>query len=394
MPPTQTRGMRDARDVIDAAVEQGWILERPKGRNCHYRLIPPGDGIPVGISSTPSDCNYRHQIIRRLKKSGFIWEPLDKKKETAMNSTEEAPPVEQWSPIAHCKAEVSNGGMIRHSETHRIIKPAENGIVRVFSESGFTCEKSVRGEVRRAFGHSPIKALFRPELFEATNKVPKAPEPPRAAFSLNGHAEWQPVLIEGVREGYEVNKKGVVIPPAIHGSRLPIGRSQHSPISKVFVTLRLLDGRQKRLILDEIVLEAYKPRPGEGFVAKHLDGDEANCDLSNLEWVEGRNVRIGNRKKETDPVPTPVVDPPVTSASMSPEITAVTPVEQQIAQAAIKEISRVVAFGDEVISYHVHVYKHVASDLQLTIMDGKVSLPEVTQEQLPILALLLAEHQK
>lgn len=76
---TKTKGYREARDIIAAAEEQGWTYRPPTSRsNSHGALVPSNGGPPVGVASTPSDVNFRHQIVRQLRKGGFIWPPPSK----------------------------------------------------------------------------------------------------------------------------------------------------------------------------------------------------------------------------------------------------------------------------------------------------------------------------
>lgn len=43
-------------------------------------------------------------------------------------------------------------------------------------------------------------------------------------------------------------------------------------------------GKQHRFKVDALVLEAFvEPRP-TGYYVRHLDGDQGNCQLSNLRW--------------------------------------------------------------------------------------------------------------
>lgn len=389
-----TRKQREAKDIIDAAIEQGWRLDDSGGRTSnHLKLVPPNFGVPVGISCTPSDKNWRHQVIRLMRRSGFIWPPPDKKETTMIIEHE---PIEEWRPIVHCRADISNGGMVRHSVTKKIIKPLENGIVRVLNEAGFSCEKSVRGECRKAFGYPPIKALYHPERFDASVPLP-APQEPAAPLNQD---HWQPVLIEGVREGYEVNERAQVL-----AFKNPKSRErklvQIYPSSRGSrVLLRLTDNRQRRYLLDEIVLEAFEARPGTHWSPEHIDGDPNNCVRSNLRWKEG------NKPMESTTNTTVSGDAITSDASTleDPE-EPITPLDQSIPDRAGEDVVlmtdkaffqtiKKIAPPDEIVSYHVHVYEHLVSGLQLKVTGDQVTLPEVTLEQLPILAALLAEHQK
>lgn len=161
-----TRGQRDAKDIIDAAIAQGW---RTRRAGSHLRLIPP-NGVPVGVSGTPSDVNYRRQMVRQMRKSGFIW-PWPPQGAPNGNGTdckegEEMPTIgelvgagvmEVWRPIDHCSvAEISNGGRCRKISNGKIIEPDANGMITLTDDQGRVRQKSSRALVRIHFGHPPI----------------------------------------------------------------------------------------------------------------------------------------------------------------------------------------------------------------------------------------------
>lgn len=59
------------RDLINKAIEQGFILE-PRCGSGNYRLLPKDKKYKkISFSSTPSDCNFYWQLRRMLRKSGY-----------------------------------------------------------------------------------------------------------------------------------------------------------------------------------------------------------------------------------------------------------------------------------------------------------------------------------
>lgn len=353
------KGERGVRDIIEAALDQGYLLERKPGR-AHSRLIPPTpDGMPVGIACSPSDTNYRHQIVRELRRSGFNWPVSDNPKEETVNDDEV---TEQWAPIAHCKAEISNGGMCRHSGSKRIIKPAENGLVRVTNDAGYSVDKSVRGECRKAFGHPPIKRLHFPERYAPALEAAAV----RAQTPDQDH--WEPVLIEGVVEGYEVNEDAVVMAPK---SRLK-ARKRLTVYSRArqgsAVNLKCTDGRQRMFRLDEIVLEAFETRPGPHWMPEHINDNEDDCRRSNLRWVEGSPAP--EPTKETEPMPTQTIEPSVTLTAADVGAIAVSSVD------------------DIVVG---HTYTHPGTGLSVAVDgQGKMTLPQgAIIETAPIIVQLM-----
>lgn len=272
--------------------------------------------------------------------------------------------VEQWAQIAHCRAEISNGGMCRHSVTKKIIKPAENGLVRVINDAGYACDKSVRGECRKAFGHPPIKYLYFPERYQQA--MPEPVDEPEE--STEDH--WQPVLIEGVIEGYEVNEEAQIMAPASAHRRGPRTILKREPWkSGVRMQLRMVAGGQARFRLDEIVLEAFEPRPSGNWIAQHLDDDQENCRRSNLKWVEGRHARARVIKSEPSPVPitTPEPEtPPVTLTSADIGTSHISPI--------VTYPEPAVPAAPEIVK--THTYTDSMTGLTVGITDGKLVLPD------------------
>lgn len=318
---SRSRGIREARGIIEAALEQGWRWRYAgsQGAN-HLRLIPPNGGVPVGVSATPSDKNYRRQIVRQMRKSGFVWPWPPQGGAKARNghnqennviTKPEAVPEVFRTLDAMTRYEISNGGRVLDRLTGKYLSPAENGIVELIDDKGRVREKSVRGLVRAHFGHPPIKNVIPDTSAEIhrsrevlsmlekdlSNQEENMTAVLEAPVSTNGHSvpddeRWEPVLIEGVIEGYEVNPKAEVLAPK--NSRnferkllVPGVRSGGHLMVNLKLTNPVGVGQYRQFYLDEIVLEAFEPRPGPEWIPEHKDGDKSNCALDNLRWVQG-----------------------------------------------------------------------------------------------------------
>lgn len=343
-----TPALREVADIVEAACEQGWDLQRA---GHHLKLVPPdpSTGVPVGLAGSPSNKFWRHQIIRQLRRSGVVWPwpPTGGNKKLARAQrnqekkkmiTASEPVLEAWRTLdTMSKYEISNGARCRNKLTGKLIEVAPNGIVVLTDDKGRRREKSVRALVRAHFGHSPIKNVIPQNgAVHRTREALRIVEPPppinqekpmtavlEAPVSTNGHStsteHWEPVLIEGVIEGYEVNENAEVLAPKNEKFHQ---RSRLIPQPGKFprVNLRTVEGKYKLYRLDAIVLEAFKVRPGEHWVPEHIDGNEENCRIDNLRWSEG-DQKPRKTEAEQEPAPPAVVadepsepqepDPPV-----------------------------------------------------------------------------------
>jgi hypothetical protein len=317
-----TRGTREAQDIIDAAIAQGWsFVPCTGGGNQHAKLIPPNGGVPVGVASTPSDTNFKHQIVRQMRKSGFQWPWPPQGPAVVAVEEEPLPPIE-WLPVPKCSAyEFCNGGVVRNATTHKILSPAENGVYVLSDDNGFRRDYSVRALCRAAFNRPPNKKIA--EIVRKETTMTVAVEASEELDSGQQDAaqreyetarpdpaeHWELVLIEGIQEGYEVNEEAEVLAPP----RGPNGLRKKLTVapwpSGTRIVLRMADkGPQQRFKLDEIVLEAFEARPGPNWVPEHIDGDLNNCARANLRWVEGQ-------KSEEAPVPS--TEPKLTSQTVA-----------------------------------------------------------------------------
>lgn len=307
-----TRGTREAQDVIDAAIDQGWAFVPCTGSgNQHAKLVPPNGGVPVGIASTPSDINFKHQVVRQMRKSGFQW-PWPPQGPAPVVVEEPLPEIE-WLPVPKCSAfEFCNGGVVRNATTHKLLSPAENGIYVLTDDHGFRRDYSARALCRAAFNRPPNKRIaeivrkettvtavepFVDEELDSGQQDAAQREYEATHTPVSPAEHWEIVLIEGVQEGYEVNEEGQVLGPPRGPKDLRKKLTVAPWPSGPRVVLRLFNGGpQQRFKLDEIVLEAFEARPGPHWTPEHVDGDLNNCARANLRWVEGP-------KPEEAPVP-------------------------------------------------------------------------------------------
>jgi hypothetical protein len=88
--------------------------------------------------------------------------------------------------------------------------------------------------------------------------------------------------IPGYEDEYQISNKGRV-------KSLKTKRGRIMRLKKIwsgYVHVCLCQGNVKRHhAVHGLVLESFVSRRPEGYVANHKDGDKANNDLSNLEWV-------------------------------------------------------------------------------------------------------------
>lgn len=90
---------------------------------------------------------------------------------------------------------------------------------------------------------------------------------------------WRPVVIEGVREGYEVSRDGLVASP--QGKIL---KTNNAAGLQHWITMRAEDGSAKSARVDKMVLTAFVGEAPEGMIPIHLDDDPTNCRVDNLTW--------------------------------------------------------------------------------------------------------------
>ena len=275
---SRTPGWRENREVIDAAIAQGWTYRPSKGGS-HLRLTPPDpDKDSVTIGGTPSDFRSRRNTISQMKQNGLIWPWPPKPVKT---NGDPEPVIEQWAPIMECSvAEVSNGGNVRKAIGHKPIEVDHKRKVTLTDDKGNVRTFSVPLLVRALFGHAPLPHVVpAPEAIKEADMVAQAETPVTE--------RWEPVLIEGVPEGYEVNAAAKVLPPKNEKfkDRKPLVPTVRH--GRLVVNLKQTHKTGYRQYpLDEIVLEAFEARPSINHYPKHCDNDPNNCTLDNLVWAE------------------------------------------------------------------------------------------------------------
>jgi hypothetical protein len=69
---------KEARDLVEEAVRQGWRLRDMPGK--HYFLFA-SDGVgKVAIPRTPSDARSLRNAIQEMRRHGFVWPPPKKRR--------------------------------------------------------------------------------------------------------------------------------------------------------------------------------------------------------------------------------------------------------------------------------------------------------------------------
>jgi len=60
---------KDVRKLIERAADQGWRVDERRGGS--ILLFSPDGQTTVTLHQTPSDVNWHHEAVRRLKRGGF-----------------------------------------------------------------------------------------------------------------------------------------------------------------------------------------------------------------------------------------------------------------------------------------------------------------------------------
>lgn len=323
-PQLNKPGLKECADIIVSAIEQGCRFEEACGRKAHARLLPPV-GPPIVIGSTPSTGIERRYLISRLKRSGFgfQWSQSSSKKITRSQAKKEQTVVsvvpdqserESWGSIHRCPDfEISSAGRCRWKWSQILLTPTEHGTYVLTGDNDVEYERSATVLCKKVFGHHPKKGLILDDDLMPTEEpddeeetivsVEPTPWPPsedhyppdekldsgqqdEAQRDHERTVRWEPVLIEGVVEGYEVSADAAVLAPETRFGRKLLVPSPPRPNRRCTVQLRRTDGKYRGHPLNEIVLEAFEVRPGPNWFPEHLDGNNANCELSNLRWAE------------------------------------------------------------------------------------------------------------
>lgn len=287
---SRVQGWRECSDLIAAAVAQGWTYRPMKGG--HLRMTPPDPkGVPVNVSGTPSDKHQRHQVLRLMRRSGLTW-PWPP---TPVKSNHPDAVAEIWELVPECSvAEVSNGGNVRRTLDHKPIKPDHKKIIVLTDDKGNVRSFSVPLLVRATFGHPPHPHVVPvPEAKKEADMV--------TAVETPITERWEPVLIEGVAEGYEVNALAKVLPPknTKFKDRKPLVPTIRNGRMVVNLKMATKPG-YRQFYLDEIVLEAFEARPSIKHYPKHCDNNVENCALDNLIWAEHDKTKSEAIKDHSD----------------------------------------------------------------------------------------------
>lgn len=356
-----TQGWRDARDIISAAVEQGWRY-RTAGSS-HLRLIPPDpEGTPVGISGTPSDVHYRRQIIRLMRRSGFIWPwpPVPASEDPT------APVPEVWEPVPLCSvAEVSNGGRVRKTIGHKPIEPDSRNRIVLTGDDGIVHSFLVPVLVRALFDHPPLPHVV---------PVPEpSPENQEVTMTPPDTERWEPVLIEGIVEGYEVNPLAQVRAPKSTKFKNRTILTPNMVAGRLAVNLRTTAGKYVRHWLDEIVLEAFQIRPSAQHLPRHIDGSAENCTLENLTWETLPVAEVTETTPEQPAAPAP------TGGIQELELTVAT--HNILARVGIRTISELVALSERELWRLPRMGSRAIDEIKAKLAQRQLSLAEATDEE-------------
>lgn len=89
--------------------------------------------------------------------------------------------------------------------------------------------------------------------------------------------------IDGYAGRYQVSSRGRIKSFARYAEGR-IRRLQPGGTSPYLTVELKIDGRRKRYLVHRLVLTAFQGPPSEKQVARHLDGDPLNNDVTNLKW--------------------------------------------------------------------------------------------------------------
>lgn len=303
-------GLRDCKDIITAATAQGWTFKHrdEMGRtNSHSYLVPPNGGIPVGISGSPSDVHFRKQVIRLMRRQGFVW-PADEadairragesikdkvaEKDWAANRPWLASKVstEEWRPIHDMKRyRLSNTGRVMEGDTE--LTPGPGGLFTLFDDNNRLREQYIRTMVRHHFGYGPIKV--NPLITEFVNQeeaaVTTVEKEPTVATKIETDEEWRSLEDPRFETGWTLSSAGRLRRP--NGTDVP-GLPGATKNKNLIVAIRKATGGITTTRLDKLVLTTFGAPGPAGAHPVYLDGDVKNCTFDNLDWSESQLAAV------------------------------------------------------------------------------------------------------
>jgi hypothetical protein len=285
-----TKGQRECQDIIKAAVAQGWTTKQ-SGNN-HLYLIPPDpNGTPVGISSTPSDKNFRHQIIRFMKRSGFIWPPNNMNVDIIKTCEGQGWKVEK----------VPGGGRVCVSKgmTKVMIPVSCDGqsreyILQHLKRGGLTWPWTEEYVVPDS---PPVEAV---EVTLPNQEEPVVMAVQEKVYTPTGGVKWIDINDSQWEPGWRISSRAELQKP---NGEIICGKGGFSKQPNVIVGIKRASGLRTTTRVDKLVLTAFKGEGSYDAVPVHLDDDPINCNLENLEWGEPtlRSVPKKAEDKEQEP---------------------------------------------------------------------------------------------
>lgn len=118
----------------------------------------------------------------------------------------------------------------------------------------------------------PLEALIPFEIWK--------PFPKYTGYDVSNFGGVRSHLIQGTSKTRDIAR--VIKPTIYHNDRHPY------PV----VSIRVGNDKQRAFSIHRIVMETFNPRPYDGLVCRHLDGNPLNNHLSNLRWgTHAENMR-------------------------------------------------------------------------------------------------------
>lgn len=327
-------GVRECKDIITAALDQGWTFNPySMSKNGHAYLVPPS-GVPVGISSTPSDRNFRHQIIRLMRRSGFVWPPERRLKPTnqAKRTTMAAQAQhEEWRTVhGMSRYQLSNTGRCLEGKTE--ISPGPGGLLALFDDEGRLREQYVRTMVRQHFGYGPIKVNpLIDEFFNQEEEVTTVEKEVDVTTQTKTDEEWRAVDDPAWEKGWSLSSLGRLKRPNDTIVTATPGATAKKHLIVAYRKAGATGTTTTRL--DKLVLTVFGAPGPAGAHPVYLDDDVNNCSFENLDWSDSKLAPVPEEKTTGELIVESVlaqIEEATTEPEVEPEPEIEVPVEPKV----------------------------------------------------------------
>jgi len=99
---------------------------------------------------------------------------------------------------------------------------------------------------------------------------------------------------------YSVNKEGTIVKDNATGKEKNFYLNRGKKSNSYFiVNIKDLQGNSKMKYVHHLVAEAFISERPEGLVLNHIDGNEKNNDVNNLEYItQNQNIKLSTKKRK------------------------------------------------------------------------------------------------